>query len=253
MSISIVQTAKNQSAYQVQPLSVTLKAATTALSYLAVVVEAQKSGYPFASGSIVSNTPSPTVTDDKGTVYTLVDKIVSIAQDPGQVTSPPTTPGQPDAAGYFQSAYIYVSSTAVTAGAQNVYVSAFYPDEVLSPPVNGRPVFDGGLHAQVFEVAGLSTGVDQHSNGVVYAPTNPNLGPNLITTTGAALIIEVGVLLDSAALVSNTNSVQQHASILYGGSSHFVVQTRLVGSATASTGFGNALLYSGGVVAVSLK
>lgn len=249
MSISIVQTAKNQSAYQVQPLPVTLKAATTAGSYIAVAVEAQKSGYPYASGSIAANTTAPTITDDKGNVYTLVDSLVSLAQDSGII--------QPDAAGYFQSIYFYVSNAPAAAGTQTISVGAFYTDEYnsppLSPPVIGRPVFDGGLHAQAFEVAGLSSGVDQHGNGAVYAPTNTSLGPNLLTTSGAAVIFEVGVLLDSAALITNVNATQQHAAIIYGGSSHFVVQSTLVGGATASAGFTNNLKYSGGVVAVSLK
>jgi hypothetical protein len=254
MAASIIQQVKNSAAYQVSPLSLTLKSTTTAGSYLVVIVEAQKSGYPYASGSIAANTSAPIVTDDKGSTYTLVDKIVSVSQDTGV---------QPDAAGYFPSAYIYVSSAAVTAGAQTISVGAFYPDEYTSPiqpggnpasppVVNGRPVFDGGLHAQAFEVAGLATGVDVHAHGISVSGSNP-LGPNLITGTGAGITFEVGVLIDSSTLISDVNSIQQHSSILYGGSTHFVVQSRITTGATASAGFGNALFYSGGVVAVALK
>lgn len=256
MALSILQTVKNSSAYQVNPLAVTLKAATTAGSYVVVVVEAQKSGYPYAFGDIASNTTAPIVTDNKGTVYTLVDSIVGISQD--AYNSPPVT-SVPDAAGYFPSAYIYVSNAAVTAGAQTISVAAFYPDKPTSPPAAGspptllgRPVFDGGLHAQAFEVAGVTTGVDQH--GHVAAGATTPLGAALFTTSAVAgLIFEVGVLMDSSTLISDASAIQRHSSILYGGSTHFVVQSTVTLGATANAGFLNALKYTGGVVAVALK
>src|ERR1035441_7183013 len=158
MAVSIVQKAMNKSSYQVQPLVATLPSKSTSGSFIVVVVEAQKSGYPFATGSINSNTTAPIVTDDKGNTYTLVDKIVGLSQD--ALSSPPVT--VPDASGYYPSLYIYVSGTtatgaAATTGTQNIALAAFYPDEVTSPiqpggnlgsppVVNGRPVFDGGLH-----------------------------------------------------------------------------------------------------------
>ena len=254
MAASIRQQAKNSTPYQVNPLAVTLPAVTAASSYLVVVVEAQKSGYPYASGSIAAQTTAPVLTDNKGNLYTLVDSFVSLSQDTGI---------QPDAAGYFPSAYIYVSSAAATAGTQTVSVAAFYTDEYNSPPasptVNGRAVFDGGLHAQVFEVAGLATGVDVHGHttvvgGVVTSPPSSNpLGANLIDTTAAGIVFEVGVLIDSSTLIAASSAIQQHSSILWGGSTHFVVQSTITGGATESAGFTNALLYTGGVVAVGLK
>ena len=256
MALSILQQVKNSAAYQVEPLKATLPSKTTAGSYIAVVVEAQKSGYPYAYGDIAGNTTAPIVTDDKGTVYTLVDSLIGISQD--AFNSPPLA-NIPDAAGYFPSAYIYVSSTAVTVGAQTVSVAAFYPDEPMSPPAAGspptllgRPVFDGGIHVQAFEVAGVGTGVDQH--GKVGASAVTPIGASLFTTSAVAgLILEVGVLMDSSALISNSNSIQQFAGTLQNGSSHFVVQTRITTGATANTGFANALKYTGGVVAVALK
>jgi hypothetical protein len=254
-TISIVQTAKNSSAYQVQPLTVTLPAKTTAGSYLVVVVEAQKSGSPYNFGSIGAHTPNPIITDDKGNIYTLVDDSVNNTQE---VTSGLL---QPDASGFFPSAYVYVSSTAAATGTQNISLAAFYPDEytspiqpngnLSSPPIaDGRPIFDGGIQAQVFEVANLSSGLDAHGHSISYSAT---LGAGIITSAVAAIIFEVGVLIDSSALTTNTNSTLQHAGIIGGGSSHYVIQTRVVSSATANTGFGNALRYTGSVVAVSLK
>jgi hypothetical protein len=249
MPISIVQQAKNSTAYQVGPLDVTLPAKTSANSYLVVVVEAQKSGYPFGFGSII--TPSPIVTDDKSNLYGVpVDKFVQLSQDAIGTYNP-------DAAGYFPSAYIYVAPAA--ANTQKVSIAAFYPDEYTSPlqaglqsppVVNGRAVFDGGIHAQVFEVAGLNTGVDVHQ--YTYGTTT-NLGASLITTSAAAIIFEVAVLIDSSAISAGTNATLQHSGILHGGSSHFIVQSRIVGSALASSGFSNPIQYKGGVVAVSLK
>jgi hypothetical protein len=251
MAASIVQKAQNFSNYQVKPLTVTLPAGTTAGSYLVVVVQAQKSGNPFNVGSLNAKTPNPIVTDDKSNIYTTVDSIVGVTQE---VTS---GLNQPDASGYYPSAYVYV--TAAATGTQSVSLAAFYPDAAISPiqpngnlasppNVNGRPVFDGGFHAQVFEVAGLSTGVDVHAHGTSNASA---LGASLITTSAAAIIFEVGVLIDSSTLAPAATSVLQFSSAL--NSSHSVVQTRIVGSATASAGFTNALRYTGAVVAVSLK
>ncbi len=250
MPISIVQSAKNSTAYQVNPLVVTLPHKTTAGSYLAVIIEAQKSPYPYNTGVLAANTPPPTIKDDKSNTYTLVDKIVNVVQD-ATSGSPPVPDSQTDASGYFPSLYIYVSSAAATVNTQNISISAFHPDVIVSPPVvNGRPVFNGGLQAQVFEIAGLSTGVDVHGNT---QGTGIHLGSSLITTSATALILEVGVLLDSGALTIGTGATSQYQAIIYGGSSHYVVQTTAVTGATASSGFKNPLLYKGAVVAVSLK
>jgi hypothetical protein len=255
MAISVVQTAKNSSAYQVKPLTVTLPAGTAASSYLVVVVEAQKSGYPYNLGSLGANIPNPIITDDKSNIYTTVDSVVGVTQE---VTSGVLSP---DAAGYFPSAYVYI--TAAATGTQNVSVAAFYPDEytspiqpggnLASPPnVNGRPVFDGGTNVQVFELAGVTTGVDKHGHGT-YSNVTP-IGAGLFTTSAiAGLILEVGLLIDSSTIITDSNSTSQHSSILGGGSTHFVVQTRITTGATANAGFGNALKYSGAVVAVSVK
>jgi hypothetical protein len=251
---SIVQKAKNFSSYQVAPLKVTLPAGTTAGSYLAVVVEAAKSGSPFNVGSVSAHIPNPIVTDDKSNVYTTVDSLVNISQETGGLL-------QPDLSGFFPSAYIYVVAAAT--GTQTVSIGAFYPDEVISPiqpngnlasppNVNGRPVFDGGLHAQVFEIAGLSTGVDVHGHGSTYGTTP--LGAGLFTTSASAgIIIEAGILIDSATISpdGNVNSVLQYSQRL--NASTFLVQTRITGGAVTNAGFGNALKYTGGVVAVALK
>jgi hypothetical protein len=251
MSISIVQKAKNFSTYQVKPLTVTLPAPTQASSYLVVVVEAAKSGSPFNVGSVGAHIPNPIVTDDKSNVYTTVDSLVNMSQEAGGLL-------QPDMAGFFPSAYVYVVAAAT--GTQAISIGAFYPDEAISPvqpnlasppTVNGRPVFDGGLHAQVFELAGVGTGVDVHSHGLTYGTTP--LGAGLFTTTASGIIIEVGILIDSATIApdTNVNSVFQYSQRL--NASTFMVQTRITGGAVTNAGFGNALKYGGGVVAVSLK
>jgi hypothetical protein len=254
MAISVVQKAKNFSAYQVKPLTVTLPAGTTAGSYLAVVVEASKSGAPFNLGSFGAHIPNPIVTDDKSNVYTTVDSIVGVSQEANGINNP-------DASGFFPSAYIYVVAAAT--GTQNISIGAFYPDEYISPiqpggnlasppNVNGRPVFDGGLHAQVFEVAGLATGVDVHGHGTTYGSTP--LGAGLFTTSAVAgIIIEAGILIDSATISpdTNVNSVLQYSQRL--NASTFMVQTRITGGAVTNAGFGNALKYGGAVVGVALK
>jgi hypothetical protein len=269
MAVSILQSAKNISSYQVQPLVVTLPSPSTTGSFIAVVVEAQKSGYPFSTGSISANTPQPIVTDNEGNTYTLVDKIVGLSQD--SLSSPPVT--VPDASGYYPSLYVYVSGTtttgaAATAGTRSIALAAFYPDEVTSPLqpggnlgspplVNGRPVFDGGLVAQVFELAGVGTGVDQHGHATTSGSTP--LGASIFTTSAVAgLILEVGVLLDSSSVGSYTTSpptspFQQYSGSIASSSSYFSVQTTTTTGATLNPGFSNFLKYTGGVVAVAFK
>ena len=251
MAISVLQAANNYSIYQVKPLRVTLPEATAAGSYLVVVVQAQKSGAPFNIGLLNAHTPNPIITDDKSNSYTTVDSIVGVTQE---VTS---GLAHPDASGFFSSAYVY--TVAAAAGTQNIDIAAFYPDEAISPiqpggnlasppNVNGRPVFDGGLYAQVFEVAGLITGVDAHNHASSDATA---LGSALITTSAAAIIFEVGLMIDSSTIGTGTNAVMRFSNSL--GSSHGLVQTTIVGAAAASAGFTNSLRYTGAVVAVSLK
>lgn len=252
MSISVVQKAKNFSAYQVAPLKVTLPAATTAGSYLAVVVEAQKSGSPFNLGTLGAHIPNPIVTDDKSNRYTTVDSIVGVTQE---VTSGVLNP---DASGFFSSAYIYVVAAAT--GTQEIAIGAFYPDEAVSPiqpggniasppTVNGRPVFDGGLHAQVFEIAGLSSGVDVH--GHIASGATAALGAALVTSSATAIIIEAGVLIDSATISPGSGATLQFSQRI--GSSTFVIQSTITSGSAASAGFVNTLKYTGAVVAVALK
>ena len=268
MAISIVQNTKNTSAYQVQPLVATLPAKTTAGSRIVVVIEAQKSGYPFNVGNISANEPAPIVTDDKGNIYTLVDSLVVLSAE--NLTSPPTSPisVQPDASGYFPSAYIYIanSGSAATTGTQNIAVFASYPDEftsplqpggnLASPPVvGGRPIFDGGTLVQVFEVAGLVTGIDHHGH---VSSNYATLGAGLITTSGAAIIFEIGILIDSSAIAptgvtSSPPTTSQYAQTLCGGSSHYALQSTIVAGAVKNGGFSNALLYAGGVVVASFE
>ena len=258
MAISIVQSARAVNQYPGQPVQVTLPAAITAGSYLVVCVEAAKTGYPYGYSSLSANTPNPIVIDNKGAIsYTLVDSLKLLSQD--ALSSPPTSYST-DMSGYFPSAYVYIGNSAATAGTQTVSVAAFYQDEVTSPlqvntacppVVSGRPVFDGGINVQVCEVAGLSTGVDQHAHINTQSAT---LGAGLITTSAAAIIFELGILIDSSTVVVNTNSTLQHSqNIGHSSSSHFILQTRIVGGSTASTGFGNALQYPGGVIAASFK
>jgi len=252
MAISIVQQAKNTVAYQVKPLVVTLPSGTTASSRLAVVVEAQKTGYPFNVGSLNANTTTPTITDDQGNTYTLVRSIVNQTQEVG--SSPLIT--SPDASGFFPSLYVFVSSGAVVAGTKNISVGAFYTDEILSPPggsppQNGRPVFDGGIAAQVFEVAGLSSGVTASNYGSASVAA---LGAGLINSVGAngKFVLEAALLVDSSAISPAATATLQDTVSIYGGSSSYIIQTTLVNSG-ASAGFANPLQYSGAVIAIAMS
>lgn len=244
MAISIVQQAKNTEFYPITTLVATLPVGTTASSFLAVVVEAQKTGYPFNVSNLNANTTLPTITDDKGNTYTLVRSIVNQTQETNGVSSP-------DSAGFYPSLYVYISSGAVTAGTRNIFVSSFYPDELnASPPIGGRPVFDGGMAVQVFELAGVTTGVTASNYGSANVVA---LGSGLITSSGANgnFVLEAAILVDSATIVPAATATLQDTGNIYGGSSWFMVQT--TSSNTGGTvGFTNSLQYTGGVIAVVL-
>lgn len=261
---TIIQKANNSVAYQNKPLVATLSNGTTAGSHLAVVVEAQKSGYPFNVGSLNANTTIPTVVDNKGNTYTLVRSIVNQTQEVG--SSPVLV--SPDSAGYFPSLYVFVSTGAVTAGTQSVSVGSFYSDEYASPPLSpptfsppyvysppvaslmtqGRPVFDGGIQAQVFEVAGVSSLASSSFGSANVAA----LGQNLLNASG--VILEAAILIDSSAIVpASPAAVLEYSGTLYGGSSHFIVQVTTTTPSILSAGFTNSLRYTGAVIAVALS
>ena len=244
MPISIIQKSRNHTFYQEVPLTVTLPSPTTAGSKLIVVVFGGKSAYPFNVKDLITETLNPTVSDDKSDSFTQVTQIVGLSQEAND--SPPTAP---DVSGYYLNAYVF-SATATT-GAQVVSVAAFYPDIVLSPPmVQGRPVFNGGMSVEVFEIGGLISGVT--GNATYVGEENP-LGNNILTPGSAnSLVLEAGMLIDSSCIDPDSKATLQYTGRFPDGSSYYAVQTTQQTSAAANAGFGNPVSYGGGVIAVSL-
>ena len=282
MAISIVQKAFNSVVYQVQPLNVVLPAKTTqgsasTGSRVLVVVQGAKSGFPYPYGGATSayqSTPGfdastitfpPTVTDDAGNVYAQLSlaSITNLQQDNYGVTGAMV----PDSSGLFPSVFAYLGSSSGASGAtgalsaQTVTVSAFYPDETLSPPVNGRAVFDGGMQVQVYEIGGLATGVTK-----TVVPTTGATGSvvplgfaEITPPTASSLTLESLILMDSSAFTPGATASGQFrlasdSGAFLGGSSYWAnVLTLQGGSATGSNGFNNPLNYMGGVIAASFK
>ena len=250
MAVSILQTAKNRTAYPEVPLDVVLPVPTTAGSLLVALIFAQKTGYPFNVGDIVTQTTTPGVINDKWDTLTLVDDVVDLSQEIG--FSPPIM--EPDVSGYFPS--IYVFSGVATTGAQKVSAASFYPDEVLSPPlsppfIGTRPVFDGGMEMVVLEVAGYQTGVEAHGNTYSNSAT---LGASLITPGfNNELVIEAGLLIDGSSIIPPASATYIYSGSMPAGSSSWIVQSTLQTTKAATSGFTNPIQYSGAVVTLAIK
>lgn len=253
MSISILQTAKNHTVYPEIPLVVTLPAAVTAGSYLAVIVFGQRTANPFntlALGTTINNIAvAPAIKDDRSATltdtFTLRDSIVNLSQELG--SSPPII--SPDASGYFPSVYTFLTSTAATAGVKNITITDPGNNVSLSPPIAyGRPVFDGGLYAVVIEIAGTSSGFDKagHATGIVR-----NIGASIFTpTSNNSIVIESGIMMDSSSISPVSPAVLQHTNKFPAGSSQWVVVTTIQTSKLANGGFSNPIEYAAGVSAL---
>ena len=247
MAISILQKAKNAIVYQVNATNIKFPNVTTAGSYILVVVEGQKSGFPYSYSALAANTLTPTVYDDKSNTYTLAGYVKNAIQEP---TSGAT---QPDLAGFFPSVYVFLAPA--TAGTQKISVAAFYPAEITSPvQVGGRAVYDGGLQVQMYEIAGLSTGVDSGATGTLTVNSNAaTLGGGVTPSGNNELVVEALALIDSSAFKNATTATLQDVGAFLGGASYWGVQTTIQTTAAASSGFSNPLRYAGAVVTVVLK
>jgi hypothetical protein len=252
----IVQKSKNAAVYQVQPLKVVLPAGTAAGSQLLVIIEGQKSGFPFGWSALNAQTTAPVVSDDKANVYAKIGSIINVSQEVANTValSPPFSPPvlanspplvQPDSSGFFPSVFAF--TTTATTGTRTISIGAFYDDEfhsppVLSPPqVGGRAVYDGGIQVQVYELAGGSVTATASATGI-------NL--ILLAAKTASLVFEVIVMLDSSAFSPNrvnADTVVVDSGAFLGGSSSWAVQATTSG---AAVGFKNPQQYPGAVLSI---
>jgi hypothetical protein len=266
----IIQSAKNFTVYPEVPLSVWLPApvsTTTNQTGLVAFIFAQRSSYGFNVGQLSSYTPDPNIYDDHSSSYSKKAYIVNLGQEGSM--SPPLSPPviSPDASWNFLSAYAFFAPAAK--GTQQIFIAD--PGNTTSPPssppiVVGRPVFDGGIYAVVFEVGngsgspfvpGANSTFDKA--GAV-SSDQPTIGASLITTTGAnEAILEAAILMDSSSItpapaVSPVVSQYQYAEKYPAGSSQWIIFSSLGNSgAYASKGFLNPIEYTGGVLAISVK
>jgi hypothetical protein len=184
--------------------------------------------------------------------------------------SPPLSPPvvSPDVSGNYLSAYAFFAQAAV--GTQQIFI--IDPGLVTSPPSTppieaGRPVFDSGIQAVVFEVAhvtavgGSTLGASSSFNAAASASSDQaTIGAGLITTAASiTAILEAAILMDSssitpAAAVLPAVSGYAHAGRFPAGSSSWIIFST-VGQSTAyaSKGYLNPIEYTGGVLAISVS
>jgi len=264
MALSIKQTAKNYTVYPEVPLDVQLQSGTTAQSLLVVFVFAQQTGSYQNYAQLAPETAPPLVYTDKGDLLTQTDQVLNIPQEVGYASFSPPDPNaiaSPDASWNFPSVYLFTG--APTAGAKHVYIVdgglGNTSPAMSSPPEAdwpaGRPVFDGGIKAFAFEVAGKYSGtgqtaVDKH--GTV-SGNSTTIGAGLFTPTNDdELVLEAGVLLDSSAIGLGTGATYQHSADYPAGSSSYLVQSTLQSTKAANAGFSNPIDYAGAAIAVAL-
>lgn len=265
MALSIRQKAKNYTVYPIVPLKVALPAASVANSLLAVLVIGQRTPYNFNEDLLVTETVAPVVKDDVGNTYTQQNQIVDIYTELS--TSPPVV--SPDASGYFPSLYLFTSpataggSPAVQPSTITVTDAGLY-GTAQSPPTLGRPVFDGGITAIAFEIAGKYTGSGQTvvDKTAISETAHAALGAGiLVPTNNSELVLELGVLIDSSAIGLGAAGIspptvaaayQDSGNIAASGSSYWLIQSTLHGAEKdTSAGFSNPIQYAGGVLAVA--
>ena len=266
----IIQSAKNFNVYPEVPLSVWLPAPVqstiSAKTGLVVFIFAHRTSYGFNVDQLTTETPAPNVYDDKSSVYAQKTQIVNLTQKGSM--SPPLSPPvlSPDASGNYLSAYAFFAQAAV--GTQQIRIAD--PGLATSPPSSppiaaGRPVFDSGIGAVVFEVGNYSNPTTLAGDSVFDAAgevssDQPTIGASLITTAATTVaLFEAAILMDSssitpAAAVAPVVSQYQYADKYPAGSSQWIIFSSLGnGGAYASKGFLNPIEYTGGVLAISVK
>ena len=255
--LSIVQSAKGYTVYPEIPLKVTLPAAATALSIFAVVVLGNSTGGPFNTSyldttdpyALFTVVPDPTVVDDETDTFTKRRNIINLYQE---ISSSPVLTS-PDASGYYLIAYVFTAPA--TAGAQVITVSDPGVSSTYSPPLAaGKPMFDGGITAVVFEIAGSYLGSASQTTYDSGGSHSGYADPLLATLTPGQthnLLLEVGIMMDSSSITPAAGATLQHSGSFPAGSSFWTIQTTIQASATAAAGFANPIEYTGGVIAVS--
>ena len=175
----------------------------------------------------------------------------------------------PDQSMLYPSVFTFIGNSSGNTGATGAWptntitVSSFYPDETSIANVNGRSVYDGGISVEVYEIAGIATGVTTANTtfGTTGSAAANPLGFNLVTpsATGGALVVESLILMDSSSFSSGATAAGQYIltsdeGVYLGGSSYWANNITLQTGATAgSNGFLNPLSYNGAVAALVIK
>ena len=289
MAISVKQKAKNAVVYQVQPMTVTLPATSAATgSQIVVVVQGAKNAYPYPYGgntgasqsvpgvdstnrlgSALAVTPAPVISDNGGNTYTQIGYVRNYRQS-GYGT---TGAYNPDDSFLYPSVWAFVGNSSGNTGSTGAWpmsavtIGAFYPDGSSASAGQGasgsRPVYDGGLSAEVYEIAGVTTGIAAGSGAVTSGTTGSStaspLGVNLVTAaTGGSLAVESLILIDSSVFSPGATGTGEYilssdTGPFLGGSSYWANVLSLIGGASGSNGFNNPLSYSGAVMAFFLR
>lgn len=162
--------------------------------------------------------------------------------------------------GYYPSIYIFYALN-VTGGTYRVNVNSCFQGGVTRPQqlAAGKPIFNGGVNAMVFEVANVvTTAASDGSTGGMSA-ANPAIAPSITTGTSGDMLITAGLMKSGNVFSTNapagttgTQFISQGKCV--GSEAHWAVQVQLQTSSGAITpGFTNPLGYEMAVVSLALK
>jgi hypothetical protein len=171
--------------------------------------------------------------------------------------------------GYYPCIYVWVCASA-NAGSYAVNLNSVYQDGIVAPLdlAAGKPVFDGGLNFQVFDIADMSS-VTVDGTATAISIANPAVTAPIVTT-GADAVVVIGLQKSANGLGLGTDATLDGSAgsppttqsgytrvtngKLVGSEAHYLVEFGVQAAAGSWTPqFANPLGYETILLAVALK
>ena len=237
---TLVQKGKNSVVYATTALTVALPAAATATNALIIAIEAAKITDPFSVAQMAAGadridgatlvTAAPVVKDNLGNTFSPIESLINFDGD----------------LGYYSTVYLYYAAN-VAGGNQYFYITV--------ADVNGRPTFDHGFNAQVYEFSGVLAvaPLDGHSSALSSA--NPAVTTSFNTAGNGDLIFVVGHERRSSEFALLTGYTLLDTGRVHGTANdyHLTAYDIQAAAGAIAPGFTNPGRYKFGIAALALK
>lgn len=215
---TLVQKGKNAVVYATNALQVALPAAATIHNCLVIAIEAAKITDPFSVAQMAAGadridgstlvTAAPVVKDNLGNTFSAIESLINFDGD----------------LGYYSTVYLYYAAN-IAGGNQFFYIT--------TADVNGRPTFDHGFSAQVYEFSGVATTpLDGHSSALSSA--NPAVSGSITTTVTGDLVFLVGYARKSGSITVPTGYTLLDTGRVHGTANDYHITGFLTGGVVPS-------------------